>query len=116
MSKWIIQREANETGTRGNQTWNGATPPDGYVWCSEEDIMNVYAPFMGFVELEIDGDTCTKMTGNQELLDKWKEEHPEPDPSEEQISDEEAVAIIKGEITDAEALKIISGGTENDEE
>lgn len=116
MSKWIIQREANDTGTRGNQTWNGATPPDGYVWCSEEDIMNVYAPFMGFVELEIDGDTCTKMTGNQELLDKWKAEHPEPDPSEEQISDEEAVAIIKGEITDAEALKIISGGTENDEE
>lgn len=84
MSKWIIQREANETGTRGNQTWSGVVPPDGYVWTTEEDIMNVYAPFMGFVDLEIDGDTCTKMTGNQELLDKYKAEHPDPEPPEPQ--------------------------------
>lgn len=116
MSKWIIQREANETGTRGNQTWSGVVPPDGYVWTTEEDIMNVYVPFMGFVDLEIDGDTAIKMTGNQELLDKYKAEHPDPEPGDEQIPDDEAVAIIKGEITDAEALKIISGGTENDEE
>ena len=80
MNRWIIQSVANETGTRGNQTWSGAVPPDGYVWTTEEDIMNVYAPFMGFVDLEIDGDTCTKMTGNQELLDKYKAEHPEPEP------------------------------------
>ena len=96
MSKWIIQREANETGTRGNQTWNGATPPDGYVWCSEEDIMNVYVPFMGFVELEIDGDTCTKVTGNQELLDKWKEEHPEPEPQEPEPTTDDIVNALIG--------------------
>lgn len=78
MSRWIIQSVANETGTRSNQTWNGVVPPDGYVWTTEEDIMNVYAPFMGFVDLEIDGDTCTKITGNQELLDKYKAEHPDP--------------------------------------
>ena len=96
MSKWIIQREANDTGTRGNQTWNGATPPDGYVWCSEEDIMNVYAPFMGFVELEIDGDTCTKMTGNQELLDKWKEEYPEPEPQEPEPTTDDIVNALIG--------------------
>lgn len=78
---WIIQREANETGSRSNQTWNGAMPPDGYVWTTEEDIMGVYVPFMGFVNLEIEGDTATKMTGNQELLDKWKAEHPEPEPT-----------------------------------
>ena len=84
MSKWIIQRVANEIGTRGNQTWSGAVPPDGYVWTTEEDIMNVYAPFMGFVDLEIDGDTATKMTGNQELLDKYKAEHPDPEPPEPQ--------------------------------
>ena len=84
MNRWIIQRVANETGTRGNQTWSGVVPPDGYVWTTEEDIMNVYAPFMGFVDLEIEGDTCTKMTGNQELLDKYKAEHPDPEPPEPQ--------------------------------
>lgn len=78
MNRWIIQRDANETGSRSNQTWSGLFPPDGYVWTTEEDIMNVYVPFMGFVNLEIDGDTATKMTGNQELLDKWKKEHPDP--------------------------------------
>lgn len=84
MSRWIIQREANETGTRGNQTWSGVVLPDGYVWTTEEDIMNVYVPFMGFVDLEIDGDTAVKMTGNQELLDKYKAEHPDPEPPEPQ--------------------------------
>ena len=96
MSKWIIQRVANETGTRGNQTWNGAVPPDGYVWTTEEDIMNVYAPFMGFVDLEIDGDTCTKMTGNQELLDKYKAEHPAPEPQEPEPSTDDVLNALIG--------------------
>ena len=96
MSKWIIQRVANETGTRGNQTWNGAVPPDGYVWTTEEDIMNVYAPFMGFVDLEIDGDTCTKMTGNQELLDKYKAEHPDPKPQEPEPSTDDVLNALIG--------------------
>ena len=96
MSKWIIQRVANETGTRGNQTWNGVVPPDGYVWTTEEDIMNVYAPFMGFVDLEIDGDTCTKMTGNQELLDKYKAEHPDPEPQESEPSTDDVLNALIG--------------------
>ena len=96
MSRWIIQRVANETGTRGNQTWSGAVPPDGYVWTTEEDIMNVYAPFMGFVNLEIDGDTCTKMTGNQELLDKYKAEHPDPEPQEPEPSTDDVLNALIG--------------------
>ena len=96
MSKWIIQRVANETGTRGNQTWSGVVPPDGYVWTTEEDIMNVYAPFMGFVDLEIDGDTATKMTGNQELLDKYKAEHPEPTPVEPEPTTDDVVNALIG--------------------
>lgn len=96
MSKWIIQRAANEPGTRGNQTWSGVVPPDGYVWTTEEDIMNVYAPFMGFVDLEIDGDTCTKMTGNQELLDKWKAEHPDPEPQEPEPTTDDIVNALIG--------------------
>ena len=96
MSKWIIQRVANETGTRGNQTWSGVVPPDGYVWTTEEDIMNVYAPFMGFVDLEIDGDTATKMTGNQELLDKYKAEHPDPEPQEPEPSTDDILNALIG--------------------
>ena len=96
MNRWIIQRVANETGTRGNQTWSGAVLPDGYVWTTEEDIMNVYAPFMGFVDLEIDGDTAVKMTGNQELLDKYKAEHPDPEPQEPEPSTDDVLNALIG--------------------
>ena len=105
MSKWIIQRVANETGTRGNQTWNGAVLPDGYVWTTEEDIMNVYAPFMGFVDLEIDGDTCTKMTGNQELLDKYKAEHPDPEPQEPEPSTDDVLNALIGYGSQSDSTK-----------
>ena len=96
MNRWIISRDANEIGSRGNQTWNGAMPPDGYVWTTEEDIMGVYVPFMGFVDLEIDGDTCTKMTGNQELLDKYKAEHPDPEPQEPEPSTDDVLNALIG--------------------
>ena len=97
MNRWIIQREANAIGSRRNQTWNDATLPDGYVWTTEEDIVGVYAPFMGFVNLEIDGDTCTKMTGNQELLDKYKAEHPEPpEPQEPEPSTDAVLNALIG--------------------
>ena len=105
MSKWIIQRVANEIGTRGNQTWSGVVPPDGYVWTTEEDIMNVYAPFMGFVDLEIDGDTCTRMTGNQELLDKYKAEHPDPEPQEPEPSTDDVLNVLIGYGSQSDATK-----------
>ena len=105
MSRWIIQSVANETGTRGNQTWSGVVPPDGYVWTTEEDIMNVYAPFMGFVDLEIDGDTCTKMTGNQELLDKYKAEHPDPEPQEPEPSTDDVLNALIGYGGQSDATK-----------
>ena len=105
MSKWIIQRIANEIGTRGNQTWSGAVPPDGYVWTTEEDIMNVYAPFMGFVDLEIDGDTAVKMTGNQELLDKYKAEHPDPEPQEPEPSTDDVLNALIGYGSQSDSTK-----------
>ena len=105
MSRWIIQSVANETGTRGNQTWSGVVPPDGYVWTTEEDIMGVYVPFMGFVDLEIDGDTCTKMTGNQELLDKYKAEHPDPEPQEPEPSTDDVLNALIGYGSQSDATK-----------
>ena len=105
MNRWIIQSVANEIGTRGNQTWNGVVPPDGYVWTTEEDIMGVYVPFMGFVDLEIDGDTCTKMTGNQELLDKYKAEHPDPEPQEPEPSTDDVLNALIGYGSQSDATK-----------
>lgn len=108
MNRWIIQRVANETGTRGNQTWSGVVPPDGYVWTTEEDIMGVYVPFMGFVDLEIDGDTAIKMTGNQELLDKYKAEHPDPvdpEPQELEPSTDDVLNALIGYGSQSDATK-----------
>lgn len=98
MNRWIIQREANDSGSRANQTWSGLTPPDGYVWTTEDDIMNIYISFKGFVDLEIEGDTVTKMTGNQELLDKWNSEHPEtePEPQESEPTTDEVLNALIG--------------------
>lgn len=96
MNRWIIQREANSIGSRSNQTWKDATLPDGYVWTTEEDIVGVYAPFMGFVNLEIDGDTAVKMTGNQELLNKYKAEHPDPEPQEPEPSADDVLNALIG--------------------
>lgn len=108
MNRWIIQRVANETGTRGNQTWSGVVPPDGYVWTTEEDIMGVYVPFMGFVDLEIDGDTAVKMTGNQGLLDKYKAEHPDPvdpEPQEPEPSTDDVLNALIGYSGQSDATK-----------
>ena len=105
MSRWIIQSVANEIGTRGNQTWSGAVPTDGYVWTTEEDIMNVYGPLMGFVDLEIDGDTAVKMTGNQELLDKYKAEHPDPEPQEPEPSTDDVLNALIGYGSQSDATK-----------
>lgn len=80
MAMWIIPSAVNEDGGRSNmQTWNGATPPDGYLWCDEQYV-DTYHQAKGFVNLEVDGDTVTAMTVNQEALDKWDAEHPEPEP------------------------------------
>ena len=105
MNRWIIQSVANEAGSRGNQTWSGAVPPDGYVWTTEEDIMGVYVPFMGFVDLEIDGDTAIKMTGNQELLDKYKAEHPDPEPQEPEPSTDDVLNALIGYGGQSDATK-----------
>ena len=96
MNRWIIQREANAIGSRSNQTWSDATLPDGYVWTTEEDIVGVYAPFRGFVNLEIDGETAVKMTGNPELLGKYKAEHPDPEPQKPEPSTDDVLNALIG--------------------
>lgn len=74
----IIQINANENGGRPPmQSWNSA-PPVGYALVPDTLDTSVFYDFMGFVTLELDGNTVTAMTGNQEALDAYKASLPEP--------------------------------------
>lgn len=96
MAMWIIPRAVNEDGGRSNmQTWNGATLPDGYYWCDEQYV-DTYCQAKGFVNVEVDGDTVTAMTVNQEALDKWNAEHPDPEPVEPEPTTDDIVNALIG--------------------
>lgn len=91
----IIQINANENGGRPPmQSWNGA-PPAGYALVPDTLNASVFGDFMGFVTLELDGDTVTAMTGNQEALDAYKASLPEP--VEPPPTTEERVAALEAE-------------------
>lgn len=91
----IIQINANENGGRPPmQSWNGA-PPAGYALVPDTLDTSAFYDFMGFVTLELDGDTVAAMTGNQEALDAYKASLPEPvDPPP---TTEERVAALEAE-------------------
>ena len=91
----IIQINANENGGRPPmQSWNGA-PPAGYALVPDALDASVFYNFMGFVTLELDGNTVTAMTGNQEALDAYKAGLPEP--IEPPPTTEERVAALEAE-------------------
>lgn len=91
----IIQISANENGGRPPlQSWNGE-PPAGYALVSDALDTSVFYDFMGFVTLELDGDTVTSMTGNQEALDAYKASLP--DPVEPEPTTEERVSTLESE-------------------
>lgn len=91
----IIQINANENGGRPPmQSWNGA-PPAGYAIVPDTIDTSAFYDFMGFVTLELDGDTVTAMTGNQEALDAYKASLPEP--VEPPPTTDERVAALEAE-------------------
>ena len=92
----ILQKEPLENGGYSViQTWPGEVPPDGYVIVPDTLDTSVFYDFMGFVTLELDGDTVTAMIGNQEALDAYKASLPEPiDPPP---TTEERVAALEAE-------------------
>lgn len=91
----IIQINANENGGRPPmQSWHGE-PPAGYALVPDSIDTSVFYDFMGFVTLELDGDTVTSMTGNQEALDAYKASLPEP--VEPPPTTEERVAALEAE-------------------
>ena len=76
------------------QSWHGE-PPAGYALVPDTLDTSVFYNFMGFVTLELDGDTVTSMTGNQEALDAYKASLPEP--VEPPPTTEERVAALEAE-------------------
>ena len=92
----ILQKAPLENGGYSViQTWPGEVPPEGYVIVPDTLDTSVFYDFMGFVTLELDGETVTAMIGNQEALDAYKASLPEPvDP---QPTTEERVAALESE-------------------
>lgn len=92
----ILQKAPLENGGYSViQTWTGDVPPEGYVIVPDTLDTSVFYEFLGFVDLTIDGDTVTAMTGNQAALDAYKASLPEPvDPPP---TTEERVAALEAE-------------------
>ena len=91
----IIQINANENGGRPPmQSWQGEPPAD-YALVPDTLDTSAFYDFMGFVTLELDGDTVTAMTGNQEALDAYKASLPEP--VEPPPTTDERVAALEAE-------------------
>lgn len=92
----ILSRELSENGGYSViQTWPGDVPPEGYVIVPDTLDTSVFYDFMGFVTLELDGDTVTAMIGNQKALDAYKASLPEPTPPPP--TTEERVAALEAE-------------------
>lgn len=92
----ILQKAPSENGGYSViQTWPGEVPPEGYVIVPDTLDTSVFYEFLGFVDLTIEGDTVTAMTGNQTALDAYKASLPEPvDPPP---TTEERVAALEAE-------------------
>ena len=92
----ILQKAPLENGGYSViQTWPGDVPPEGYVIVPDTLDTSVFYEFLGFVDLTIEGDTATAMTGNQTALDAYKASLPEPTPLPP--TTEERVAALEAE-------------------
>lgn len=92
----ILQKTPLENGGHSAiQTCPGDVPPEGYVIVPDTLDTSVFYEFLGFVDLTIEGDTVTAMTGNQASLDAYKASLPEPTPPPP--TTEERVAALEAE-------------------
>ena len=81
---FIIRIEANANGSRPPmQSWNGATPPEGFalVTDAQKDVFYSTTP-AGFVNITVKEENGTKVVDtievNQEALDAFKSTLPDP--------------------------------------
>ena len=78
---YIIKLEATSSGSRPPlQRWKAPTAPEGYVLCSDEfyDVFYSTDP-AGFVDIVVKDGEVTEMTVNQEAIDYYLANRPEPE-------------------------------------
>ena len=85
---YIIKIEPRDNGGRPALQSRpvGKPAPDGYVLVKAEeaqDYINTFVASRGFVNIEYADGYLTKMTTNQEALNAYLAENPDPDPVEE---------------------------------
>ncbi len=79
----FIQMEPNPSGAYPPiQESNMSAVPPGMVLVPEDLDTSGFYVAKGFVTLTIQNQTVTGYTVNQEALDAWVAEHPDPDPAE----------------------------------
>lgn len=101
---YIIRIEANENGGRPPLLeWHDSIVPDGYVLCPLEfyDIFYSTSP-AGFVNIEIARGYVKSMTINQEALDQYLADMPDPEPEPETVSDTEILNTLLGIVDESE--------------
>lgn len=79
----IIRMEANPSGSYPSpQDWSGTEIPEGFAAVPANLNLSGFYAAKGFVTLSVADQTVTGFAVNQEALDAWDAEHPEPDPLE----------------------------------
>lgn len=99
----IIRKEANQSGAfPAPQSWNKATPPNGYAIIPDTVDMTEFYEYNGFVTLTIDGDTVTAYEPNVEAWEKWKAE--QPDPQKPEPTAEERIKALEAELESTQGV------------
>lgn len=78
---YIIKLEATNNGSRPPlQKWNALVAPSGYALCSDEFYKIFYSTNpAGFVDIVVEDGAVTEMTVNQEAIDNYLANLPEPE-------------------------------------
>lgn len=97
---YIISKTKNESGAYSAlQSWSSPNCPSTH-WFYPDEFFSTFYPadkrFAGFVDITVDEDKkiVTGVTWNDELYEKYAEEHPEPDPVEPEPTEEEDISAL----------------------
>lgn len=100
----IIRQTPNPSGAYPSpQDWSSPEIPEGFAALAEELDLTTFYGAKGFVTLTIEGGTVTGYAVDQEALDAWRAEHPDPDPLET------ARAARLAELSEACSAAIVAG-------
>lgn len=100
---YIIKLEATNSGSRPPlQSWSGSIAPEGYALCPDNfhDVFYSTSP-AGFVNIVVEDGIVTEMTINQEAIDGYISNLPEPEEIIPEPSANEILNVLLG-VTDSE--------------